>query len=212
MSKKLDLTGQKFGRLVVIKDVGQNSGDRQICECLCICGKQKNIPTYNLTIGKTKSCGCLREEIVSKRMTTHKMSKFRFYKIFSLIKNRCENIKTTNYKYYGNRGIKCLWKSFENFRNDMYIPYQEHIKLFGEKNTTIDRVDNDGDYCKENCRWATLKEQARNHRNNKLITFNGETRCITEWAEKIGIEMGTLHRRLTYTNWTVEKSLTTPVN
>ena len=141
---------------------------------------------------------------------THGMSETRFYTIWTFINIRCKNSNCVPYERYGGRGIKCLWETFEKFRDDMYQPYLKHVAEFGENNTTIDRTDNNGDYRKENCRWATRKEQGRNKRNNILITFNGKTKCLTEWAEKIGIKEDTLWTRIRKYNWSTEKALTTP--
>ena len=87
-----------------------------------------------------------------------------FYKKFENMKSRCNCKKHPSYKNYGGRGIKILWKSFKKFRDDMYESYLEHCKEFGKKNTTLDRIDNNGNYCKKNCQWATWKQQNNNQR------------------------------------------------
>src|SRR3990167_6192898 len=107
------------------------------------------------------------------------MKQSRFYMIWNNMKNRCESIYSTSFYLYGGRGIKCLWNSFGKFQDDMYKSYLKHIEDFGENDTTIDRINNDGNYCKENCRWATRKEQGRNKRSNVFITFNNEDRKST---------------------------------
>ena len=132
----------------------------------------------------------------------------RFNSVWNGISRRCNN---SFYKNYGGRGIKCLWKSFEGFRDDMYESYLEHVKEFSERQTTIDRIDNDGNYCKENCRWATYKEQAQNTQKNNFVTFQGKTQLLDDWAEKTNINRGTLWSRLFQSKWSIKKTLTTPV-
>lgn len=130
-----------------------------------------------------------------------------FYMKYFGLKNRCENSNNKDYKNYGDRGIKCEWGTFWDFGNDMYESYLDHRKKFGAKDTTIERINVDGNYCKENCGWATRKEQMRNRRNNKLITYKGESKTLPEWADYIGIGRQQLNTRF-YRGWNVEKALT----
>ncbi len=136
--------------------------------------------------------------------------KERIYVIWEALLRRCTNKKQDNYKWYGGRGIKCEWSSFEEFKNDMYKSYLKHVEKFGEKNTSLDRKDSNKNYCKKNCKWSTLKEQSRNTRSNRIITFKGKTFCCAKWAEILGFENDTLLNRF-YLGWTVEKALTTPL-
>jgi hypothetical protein len=129
----------------------------------------------------------------------------RFYKIWQNMKTRCYNSKTIDYSRYGGRGIIVCkeWKTFQGFHKDMFFSYKTEL--------TLDRIDNNKGYSKENCRWATRKEQAQNTRNidgAKKYTFNGITKTIREWAEKIGIKRTTLSNRLQSHNWNIEKALT----
>lgn len=141
-------------------------------------------------------------------MRSHGMTKTHFYKRFATIKYRCDNPNADNYKFYGAKGTKVLWKNFEEFKEDMYTSYLEHVKKFGKENTTIDRVNNSGHYCKENCRWETWKNQHRNTTVVKMITFNGKTLDIREWAAELGLHPQTLYSRLDKLKMPIELALT----
>jgi len=95
---------------------------------------------------------------------------------------RCTEKTNNRYYRYGGRGIKCFWKKFEEFKNEMYNSYLYHVKKYGENNTQIDRMDNDSNYCKENCRWVTLVEQARTRSDTLKITIKGQTKSLREWS------------------------------
>lgn len=151
---------KKFGKLTPIKIVGRKFYTN-IWECKCECGKTTEAWETNLKTGKTKSCGC------QKGRFSHRECYTKFYKRFFGIIDRCTNKKAKAYKNYGGRGIKCLWESYEEFKKDMYPSFLKHIEKVGERQTSIDRINNDGDYCKENCRWATKLEQAANMRRSK---------------------------------------------
>lgn len=205
-----NLLDKKFGRLLVLERLPRKN-KRTMWRCRCDCGNYKTTRSENLTRFLTKSCGCLQKEKVyktGKENLVHNMCKTQFYKKYSGIKRRCENIKDPNYFNYGNRGIKCLWGSFIEFRDDMYESYQAHVKEFGEKNTTIDRIDNNGNYCRENCRWATYKIQERNKRNNRFFTFEGKSLSIPEWTEIYSIKKEALRARLNKYKWSIKDALT----
>lgn len=180
--------GRKFGRLTVVSTFYKNK--RLMCNCLCDCHKNNEytVVTYhNLLTGNTKSCGCYEKEHPNN--IAHNMSKTSLYGVWSGLKSRCCYKGDLSYSLYGGRGIEVCdrWlDSFENFCDDMNESYQQHIKQYGIKDTSIDRIDVNGNYCKENCQWATAKEQANNRRTTIKITHNGETHSLKEWCEIFG--------------------------
>lgn len=130
----------------------------------------------------------------------------RFYRIWIEIKGRCQNKNRPHYKHYGGRGIKVEWSSFDDFKNDMLRSYNEHVSTHGVKNTSIERTDNDGNYAKANCRWATITEQRRNTRTTKWVTYKGKTKSLAEWSSILGIHYQTLHARLSTYGYSVEEA------
>lgn len=202
MSKvyKSALPGERFGRLVVTAVI-----DGQTRKCLCDCGTETVVLRCNLKTGNTQSCGCFRKEIEPVASITHGQTCGKkwspTYRVWHGILQRCLNPKNPGWGDYGGRGITVCaeWKeSFEAFLSDM-----------GERpdGCSIDRIDNDGPYQKDNCVWANDTQQARNKRNNRLLTHNGKTQTLAEWAEETAIPYYTLHSRLRR-GWTVEKTLT----
>lgn len=198
----IDHTGQRFGRLVVVRVAGKRKAET-VWLCQCDCGKQKEICGVNLR-GGTQSCGCLQREGVSRRMKKHGGSKSPTYKIWVGIIDRCENENNRSYPDYGGRGIKMCqrWReSYEAFVADM-----------GERppKMTIERNDVNGNYEPSNCRWASKKEQANNTTRNHFVEFDGQRLTIAQWAEKIGVKPMILVQRL-FLGWSVERALTQPV-
>lgn len=136
------------------------------------------------------------------------MSYTRLWNLYFGIRRRCCNSNEKAFRKYGARGITCKWETFKEFYDDMWDSYNEHIQKFGEWNTTIDRIDNYGPYCKDNCRWVTHEEQQRNRLNNRLVSYQGRTQCVTAWAKEFGIKPGTLFWRFDR-QWSTTKALTT---
>lgn len=193
-----NLEGKKFGKLTVESYAGKDK--YHFWNCLCDCGKRKKIMHRHLIYGETKSCGCLQKKAVSESNSTHgytKNGKKREYRIWLSMKGRCSHPDRVGSKYLSGRNITVCaeWNnSFENFINDMgNIPSERH---------TLDRLDNDLGYSKENCRWATIKEQANNKRNNVVIhTSKYGKKTVAELSELTGIPYMTIYYRIFKYRW-----------
>jgi hypothetical protein len=137
----------------------------------------------------------------------------KFYNAWKDLKARCSNPKHPDYRYYGGRGIKVCseWETFAGFHKDMYEPFLKHLKEFGVKDTSIDRIDNDGGYNKGNVRWATRWEQARNHSNTVYLEFENDRLLFGDWAKRVGMNYKTLYNRINTAGWSIKRALTTPV-
>lgn len=172
----------------------------------CECGGYICTRLVSVVRGETKSCGCINIEQRKngKKHSTHRMSKCKEYNIWSEMKQRCNNKNCKNYKNYGGRGIRVCaeWESFETFYKDM-----------GQRSSgfSLDRIDNNGNYCKENCRWATAKEQVRNTRRAMLLSYKGLRKCIADWCDELDITYNTIRARI-YNGWAVEDALEKPIN
>jgi len=197
MTKREDITGQKFNYLTAIRFVEYNEKSHN-CMWLfkCECGKEIIINKSNVKNGHTKSCGCYNQKVASERLKTHGQTDTKEYRTWGNMKKRCLNPNDKNYKKYGGRGITVCknWEdSFENFFEDMgYAPSPKH---------TIDRIDNNGIYEATNCRWATQKEQNRNYSRNINITINDKTHCLKEWCEIYNKPYDLVYQRITKLGW-----------
>lgn len=211
MRKITDLAGQTFGKLTVLRLSDDYTKGKARWLCRCECGQTTVVFACNLVRGHTTSCGCHKKANYKTMNLTHgataakvarKNEYPRSYKIWVRMRQRCNSPSDAAFKDYGARGIAVCerWKDYANFAADMGEP---------PPGTSLDRIDNDGPYSPENCRWATKVEQARNKRTAKLITYNGETRSLVEWAEHLGIPRQRLHNRI-YRGWPIERALTTP--
>jgi len=212
-----DLTGQKYGRLTVIKRIENriyNSG-RSVIQwlCRCDCGnKNVYVTTNSLRNGSTRSCGCLAKETSSKSIikisTKHGKSKTRLFNIWSAMKDRCYNKKHIAYLRYGGRGIKICNKWLNS--NNGFINFYNWVLENGYKDyLTIDRIDNNGNYEPNNCRWATHLEQQKNQDKTIKITINDEEKTMHEWSEISGIKHSIIYWRYK-NNWPVEKLFENP--
>lgn len=181
--QRVSLVGQQFHRLTVYALAGyeQTAAAQSYWLCRCSCGNWTITAKTKLKSGLTKSCGCLKDENTGNRSRTHGKSKTLLYRRWSDMHTRCYNPKFKHYHNYGERGIQVeeRWHDFENFHADMGEPPTPKHQ--------IERLNNDGNYGPANCVWATRKQQARNTRKNVFLTAKGETHCISEWAELLGM-------------------------
>ena len=207
MGKPLDLLGQHFGRLTVIRFAGHRSFSGpcyRFWECLCECGARVDVATVHLRNGHTQSCGCLQAQRAAERVTKHMLSRSTEFKIWVGMNQRCYNPTATNYKNYGGRGIRVCnrWRVFLLFLADMgKRPSAKH---------SIERRDNARGYSPDNCYWATRAEQDNNKRTNRWLRYDGKRLTLTQWAHIRGIHTCTLYDRLRR-GWTVKRTLSEPV-
>lgn len=198
----VDIKGLKFGRLTVVKFIGKHTGNF-FWECLCSCGKSTTVRSSSLKRGKVVSCGCYGAQRVIEAKTKHGLAGTREYVAWASIIHRCTNQNAKGWKDYGGRGITICdrWRSFTNFIAD--------VGMGAFAGCTIERIDNNGSYEPGNVRWATRKEQARNRRSNRHLTFKGRTKPIAAWADEVGVSAKVIYLRLFY-GWSTERALTQP--
>lgn len=199
----VQLLNQRFGRLIVLSTT-LISG-RRWATCRCDCGSIKEVRVFALKSGKSQSCGCGAHRFDGSNRNPNGTKSIPEYSIWSGMKSRCNNPSHVHYASYGGRGIRVCDKwsnSFEAFFKDMgQRPSPHH---------SIERIDNASNYGPDNCCWADAKEQARNRRDNRLLTWNGQTLTVAEWSIRIGIKRSTLNMRLR-SGWDASKALSTPV-
>lgn len=199
--KFVNIAGQRFSRLTVISYVGQGKWN-----CICSCGKTKLCSKSHLTTSYVKSCGCLKSETTANKNYKHgcavRGSKTTEYHSWEALKQRCLNLNNPDYYNYGGRGIIICdrWlESFENFLTDMGLkPSPKH---------SIDRIDSNGDYEPNNCKWSTALEQGRNTRRNRIIEYNGIKMTVSEAAIIYGLKYNLLSDRLNKLNWSIGRAL-----
>lgn len=190
-----DICGRRFGRLFV-ESYAEMRKKTRYYNCVCDCGEVRQVARSNLTTGQVVSCGCYRRD----RLTTHNGKGSSTYWVWAAMIQRCSNPKCKGFRLYGARGIDVCkrWESYENFVADM-----------GERprGMSIDRIDNERGYSPENCRWATLTEQANNTRRNHWIVFDGEEYTLSQASRKFGIAPGVLRYRLVRLEWPIRQAL-----
>ena len=193
-----DLTGRRFGRLIVVSRAENRKG-LTFWNCTCDCGNHVTVRASHLKDGGTKSCGCLNNELCSHIASTyrpglkHGGKGERLYRVWKNMRNRCNNPMAKKYRIYGGRGITVCdeWDDYAAFRSwAIENGYQEGLQ--------IDRIDNDGKYSPDNCRWVTNKVNSNNRGNNHILTVNGISHTLSEWSDITGINRSTLYARVIY--------------
>jgi hypothetical protein len=192
----LNLKGERFGRLVVVRRV---PGGAWMCKCDC--GGVSFVTTSNLRSDNSHSCGCALDEA----RRTHGLTGTPEYMVWKAMRSRCNTKGDHAYRNYGGRGISVCeeWSDFVTFLTDMGTrPTPRH---------ELDRVDNDKGYSKDNCRWITHRQNLNNKRTNRIVTYLGRSMIIAEWAEEIGVNYRTLNNRINR-GWSTERALTEPIS
>lgn len=194
--------GEKYGKLTILKlakiveyiNPKGRKLQKKYYECLCECGKKAIIYQGKLTSGQTKSCGCITHK--------HNLHNSRIYNIYAGMKKRCFSITQKDFKNYGGRGITVC----DEWKNDFLTFYNWAIKNGYNDTLTLDRINYNRNYCPENCRWATPKEQANNKRSNLILNYNNESHNVTQWAEKLNIPRHLIYQRI-YAGWKTNEVL-----
>lgn len=208
MKQIKDLTGMKFNRLTVIKRVQNDNTNHSCWLCKCICGKIKIVRGSALRTNKIQSCGCLQKEYFKKNKVNinikNNIKGKKIYNVFKSMRARCYNKHCENYKHYGERGITICdeWldkeSGFINFYNwAINNGYQEGL--------SIDRIDVNGNYEPNNCRWATIEEQNNNKTNNRYIIYNDKNYTITQWSKIFNIPTSTMFYKIFKQNKSIEE-------
>lgn len=207
MPKRLGFTEwQRFWKRSILWEI-KHMGTTRVVKCKCDCWTEKFVDVSSLNLWKSKSCWC--------NIRTHNQSwkkRTKLYVTYTNIKQRCENPKHKSYKDYWAKWIKCLWKSFKDFYEDMWKSYYEHINIYWEHETTIDRIDWSGDYCKENCRWATHLEQSNNLSSNRKVVYKWkEYPTLSSLCREYWIWITTLNMRINKYWLTIEEAIELPL-
>lgn len=213
MGTVIDLTGQRFGRLQVISFCGFTNAKKAKWLCKCDCGNYREVIGVNLRNGNTKSCGCYCSEKIIERNTKHGFEGTKICMLYRNMKSRCSNKNNKAYKYYGGRGIKVCeeWSNKENgLKNFVEWAYSHGYDEKTERGKcTLDRIDVNGDYCPENCRWVDLFEQANNKTNNVIIEYMGEKDTVQNWCKRLNVSAAMVRHRIER-GWSEERLFDKP--
>ena len=209
MPKLHDRTNERYGRWLVVKPMGFSREERprrSLWLCRCDCGTERVLNSQTLQDNASLSCGCLHKERVSASSKTHGLSRTRLYKQWTAMKQRCENPKDRGFQLYGGRGIAVCKEWSESF--------EAFAKYVGEKpeGMSLDRIDNNRGYEPGNVRWASCSQQLANTRRTVTLTYRGETMCLRDWSNRLGIAYMTLFQRIVHRKMPVDLAFETPVN
>lgn len=206
MSRFIDITGNRYGKLFVVERLENTQRGVTVWKCLCDCGNYTTVRGSNLKSGAVKSCGCLKK--TTKPSLRHDMSNTRLYRTWANMKRRCYTPSHKSYKDYGERGISVCdeWKdSFENFMKwALANGYTDEL--------TIERKDTNGNYCPDNCEWILWEEQQKNRRSCRYIEHNGKVMTLTDWCKELDLPFKLVHNRINKLGWSFEKAISEPVN
>ncbi len=201
-----NIAGRRYGKLTVVRPIGQEKSGAVIWECMCDCGMLHNASISQLNNGHVQSCGCLQIECATK----HGGNGTRLYRVWGSMKGRCNRPKDKRYKEYGGRGIRVCAEWEHDFAAFREWALANGYKEDAPKGTcTIDRINVDGDYSPDNCRFVSKDIQANNKRNNRLLTINGEMLTLAQWSKKTGLGATTIRERLCM-GWDAERAVYTP--
>lgn len=201
------MTSRKFNRWTFIEEAGADKSKRRhiLWKCNCVCGTEKIVYKENIIRGLSKSCGCYANEIRGKSSITHHEASSRLktkeYRVWTFMKLRCLNKNSKAYSWYGARGIKVCdrWMKYENFLEDMgRCP----------PDMSLDRIDNDGNYEKSNCRWTDKITQANNTRANRIIYYKGKRQSLASWCRELGLRYHLTAQRMNRDGWSIERAFT----
>lgn len=207
MKERVNIVGKRFGRLEVLS-FSHNIGYTKYFLCRCDCGAEKTIAKNALTTGKVVSCGCKRSESFARLVESQKLPEhyLQLGKIFRGMVKRCYDKRSNRYHRYGERGISIC----DEWMDDINAFRKWAVDHGYRPGLSIDRIDNDGNYCPENCRWVDSKAQSNNYSRNVFVEFDGKRQTLSQWSRELNIPTSTLHNRIRVKGWSIERALTQP--
>ena len=205
MAKIIDITGQRFGRLTVLRLDKIDKRGEKFWLCQCDCGNTASVSSYKLRTGYTRSCGCLQQEHRKEGFNRkHGMADTKLYVIWQNMKHRCTDPKNMMFKHYGGRGITVCQEWLSGF--EQFLKWAESAGYY--EGLSLERINVNGNYEPNNCKWITKTQQYLNRTDSHFLTAFGRTQTIKEWADESGIKYDTIERRVNQYGWSAEKAVT----